>query len=418
MLHPDHETNPDQPPFEGRAHTTMAAGITLTQGRYIIQEYAGYASSAEIYTGYDAVARQSVLIRGYELQKFAPVEYIEAAAFDAHKAAGSPHPNILRIYNYEKRNNALFIVSERLYQPLRGVLTTYTPDMNMKIRLARQVASALAYLHGKGVTYGILTPNMLDITPSGDARLMDVGGRWLFEFMAKPFPPDIFMSINYLAPEERSGSAPSFKTDIYHYGALLWQLFTGEEPHQRITATALQQNLQVPDAITRIIGNCVADDPSRRPQDMGIVYYMLRGSPGEQTQKMPRTICTISAAKKKFRREQFAPTQFLDENPFAPKKSKPADESHKPTKNEPLFPSHSTETELYSPTLPREQGMRPFTASKPQTADNDVFAEMRAALAEEQQFKQNPENDDALNKKRPSSGLKIAITKLLQRKKS
>ncbi len=141
------------------------------------------------------------------------------------------------------------------------------------LHAATSLAAALRKLHDQGCVHGALTPDCLELTASGVGLLPARTRQGAPEVAATP----------YTAPEVLRGQTVDARSDIYSFGAVVYQMITGRPPFEDSTPEALatailhtQASATGNPAIDGLLANCLAKDPETRWQRMQKVQMGLR----------------------------------------------------------------------------------------------------------------------------------------------
>ncbi|MFN2284942.1 MAG: tetratricopeptide repeat protein [Anaerolineae bacterium] len=175
------------------------------------------------------------------------------------------HPNIVEVFAWDREESAgsSLILSVEAYVPyptLQDFLNErringdelrtpsgFSTSPAYLLEIALDVISALEYAHSHGVVLGDLKPQNIFLTPQG-ARLTGIGLGRLEEGRNLLDTPRLFLTADYLAPEQILGEALDARTDLYAFGMILYQLFTGhlpfEEPARGETSISADTNEQ------------------------------------------------------------------------------------------------------------------------------------------------------------------------------
>ncbi|HTW95030.1 MAG TPA: serine/threonine-protein kinase, partial [Tepidisphaeraceae bacterium] len=160
------------------------------------------------------------------------------------------HPNIVRAIGYDPTANPPYLMTEFVAGcSLRQFMAMGKPPVAQTIVIMKQLLSGLAYAHERGMVHGDVKPEniLVAVDPSGasSARLLPDGAVKVTDFglglaaLATATGSSRNMmgsertgvgTMAYIAPEQRDGSAPDVKSDIFACGVVLFELLTGERP--------------------------------------------------------------------------------------------------------------------------------------------------------------------------------------------
>jgi serine/threonine-protein kinase len=205
-------------------------------------------------------------------------------AREAQVLAALNHPNIAAIYGIEE--NAL--VLELVEGPTLAERIAQGP-MPVDEALPKQIAEAVEYAHGQGVTHRDLKPANIKLTPQGRVKALDFGLAKLTEKSDESATvPTQTMAIagtpGYLAPEQLQGKPADARSDLFAFGCVLYELLSGQRafPGNTLAAslasTALAQPKPIqglPYPLENLLRRCLRKDPVRRAQSMGDVRVAL-----------------------------------------------------------------------------------------------------------------------------------------------
>ncbi|MBN2391311.1 MAG: AAA family ATPase [Anaerolineae bacterium] len=179
---------------------------------------------------------------------------IERFMQQAQQIVALDHPNIVEVFAWDREENYVLSVEAHVPHPtLQDFLKEQQADADelatssgpntspaYLLEIALDVINVLEYAHSHGVVLGDLKPQNIFLTPQG-ARLTGIGLGRLEEGRNLLDTPRLFLTADYLAPEQILGEALDARTDLYAFGVILYQLFTGhlpfEEPARAETST-------------------------------------------------------------------------------------------------------------------------------------------------------------------------------------
>ncbi len=222
---------------------------------------------------------------------------------EARAASALNHPNIVTIYDIGESGNLAYIAMEHVDGCTLGEWIAaggYT--VAEALVFARQTAGAVAQAHEAGILHRDLKPSNLMVTSEGIVKVLDFG-------LAKRLPPErttageaaLTLSLSaetrpgvitgtpeYMSPEQAQGRALDARSDIFSFGAVLYEMLTGHSPFARDSrvgtlaavlhdrpAPASRLNPEVPRKLDRIAARCLEKDPARRYRSMREVSAAL-----------------------------------------------------------------------------------------------------------------------------------------------
>src|SRR6266849_948112 len=264
---------------------------TMLAERYRIVGLLGKGGMGEVYRADDLKLGQPVAL------KFLPEHLLSdgAALARFHRevrvARQVSHRNVCRVYDIgeiEGRHflSMEFIKGEELSSLLRRIGRL---PSDKAIQIARQICAGLAAAHDVGVLHRDLKPSNVMIDEHGNARITDFG----LAGLAEEFGADELAAGTpaYVAPEQLEGKEQTVRTDIYSFGLVLYELFTGKKAFEAATfgdliklrrsdttpTTPTSIVKDVDPIIERVFDRCIQKDPAQRPSSALQVAAALPG---------------------------------------------------------------------------------------------------------------------------------------------
>ena len=199
---------------------------------------------------------------------------------EARAIAGLNHPHICQIYDIGPG----YLVLEHI----DGTTPRGPLPPGEAVQMARQIAAALEVAHGKNILHRDLKPANILVTPAGQAKLLDFGLATLTvadEDVTRTLDGVVIGTAPYMSPEQAEGGSLDHRSDIFSFGAVLYELLTGNRAFGG--ATALQAlkavtsdeppPFEAPVSVERIVRRCLRKRPADRFQTMAEVSAALEG---------------------------------------------------------------------------------------------------------------------------------------------
>jgi serine/threonine protein kinase len=265
----------------------LAAGTKLDG--YEILGLLGAGGMGEVYRARDPALKREVAIK--VLPTFVALDPDRLRRFEqeAQTAAALSHPNILAVHRFGVSEGVPYLVSELLEgNTLRQVLQRGPLPVRKTIDYAVQIAHGLAAAHEQGIVHRDLKPENLSVTKDGRIKILDFGLAKLMQPQPEPDgnPPTmsrhtdagvVMGTAGYMSPEQVRGKAVDHRTDIFAFGAILYEMLTGTRAFHRATSAetmtatlndeppAISQFVQgIPPGLQRVVHRCLEKNPEQR----------------------------------------------------------------------------------------------------------------------------------------------------------
>ena len=265
---------------------SLANGDRL--GPYEILGPLGRGGMGEVFRARDTRLGRDVAIK--VLPKGMATDAAAAARFDqeARAVAALSHPHILAIHDFGEHEGVPYAVAELLEgETLRDRLSTGRMPVRKAVDVALQIAQGLAAAHAKGIIHRDLKPENLFLTSAGHAKILDFGLAKVQAVDASDqtrtaAPTDagtVLGTTGYLSPEQAQAKAVDTRSDIFSFGAVLYEMLTAKRAFRGDSTIDTLHSIvhdappaidtvlpDVPRELRWVLDKCLAKDPEDRYQ--------------------------------------------------------------------------------------------------------------------------------------------------------
>jgi hypothetical protein len=214
-------------------------------GPYIVLDRLGRGGMGEVFLGNDPRLQRKVALKCVIRSLTGAGEARQRILHEARAAARVNHPNVATIHDIIEVEDRAFIVMEYVEgQSLAARLKRDRLSMTAVIDIGKQLASALAAAHAKGVVHRDLKPANVQLTPDGHAKVLDFGvanaprltltNASASATTRTPAPTTVRVgqpgTPPYMSPEQLLGRLVDERSDIFSLGVVLFEMATGKRP--------------------------------------------------------------------------------------------------------------------------------------------------------------------------------------------
>ena len=265
-------------------------------GPFEIAALIGEGGMGRVYRARDTKLGRDVAIKVLPDLFARDAERLSRFRREAQALAALNDQHIAQIYHLEEAGHSVALVMEFVEgRTLAEAIHGRALDVDDAVRLAGEIAAGLETAHEKGIVHRDLKPANVKITPDGRAKILDFG-------LAKAMSADsasgdlmnsptltarateagvILGTAAYMSPEQARGKAVDKRTDIWAFGALLFEMLTGRRAFDGETvsdtlASVLRSDpdwslvpATVPPHVRALVARCLERDVSRRLRDIG-----------------------------------------------------------------------------------------------------------------------------------------------------
>ena len=267
--------------------------IGRTLEHYRLESKLGEGGMGVVYKAHDPRLNRAVAIKVLPLARVADAAAKERFVQEARAASALNHPGIVTIHDIRSDAGIDFIVMEYIEGTTLDHLIPATGLRPLQAQgYAVQIADALTNAHAAGILHRDLKPSNVMVTPEGRVKVLDFGLAKLLEpaharsdatTFAAPLTEErtLLGTPAYMSPEQAEGRKLDARSDVFSFGAVLYEMATGRRPFTgdsglSVLARILGEDPKPPSEIVasispeleKVILRCLRKDPYRRYQTM------------------------------------------------------------------------------------------------------------------------------------------------------
>ncbi|MGA2133136.1 MAG: FlgO family outer membrane protein [Bryobacteraceae bacterium] len=264
---------------------TLSPGVRL--GPYEVISPLGAGGMGEVYQARDTRLDRLVALKTLPAEQMAGADRQRRFLSEAQAASRLNHPNIVTIYDILEQDGAYSIVMEYVAgSTLQQLIAAGPLPLQDAMKYAAEIADALAAAHAAGILHRDLKPANIMIAATGRVKLLDFGLARLIQPLSdatQTIAGAVMGTPAYMSPEQAEGRPLDPRSDIFSFGLVCYEMFTGQRAFWRDETSRLRNlNPAVPSLIEQHINRCLRIDPTLRFQTMADVLQALNVPTGEE----------------------------------------------------------------------------------------------------------------------------------------
>ena len=299
--------------------SSLAAGATISHYRVVSK--LGTGGMGEIYLAEDTRLHRKVAIKCLPPGSTADERARKRLVREAQAAAALDHPNICTIHEVGEEEGHTFIVMQYCEgETLATRIQSKPLELKEAFEIALQVADALSVAHSRGIIHRDVKPQNIMLTGRGQVKVLDFGlakvsanrGVLDSEGETKSLLTQagvILGTVLYMSPEQVKGESLDARSDIFSFGAVLYEMISGHHPFAAQTPAEIisailtsepspleNHSIVVPAGLEQIVRKCLAKDRQTRYQAMVDVAADLESVRGECENNASVTSASVKTA--------------------------------------------------------------------------------------------------------------------------
>ena len=286
-------------------------------GPYEVVALMGAGAMGEVYRARDPRLGRDVAIKVLAAAFSGDADRLGRFEQEARAAAALNHPNILAVFDIGQHAGSPYIVSELLEgETLRERLRAGPLPVRKAVEYAVQIAHGLTAAHEKGIVHRDLKPDNIFVAAGDHVKILDFGLAKLTE--PKPMdgvgsvvpttppatePGMVLGTVGYMSPEQVRGIPADYRSDIFSFGAILYEMLLGQSAFLRDTAADTMSAIlkehpteiatkehHIPPLVVRIVERCLEKTAAMRFQSTDDLAFALAGAlSNDSTIQTPQT---------------------------------------------------------------------------------------------------------------------------------
>lgn len=265
--------------------------FAMNQGEFEIITSLGAGATAEVFKARNIKADRYVALKSFLSFVSQDSAALARLRDEIQILKTFDHPNVVKMMGEHMIDNQLCLELELVegYDLREWMEESRNPLIEADIWILVQVARGLGVVHEKGIIHRDLKPENILISKQGDVKLSDFGLAKELNRLTMTKLGLLVGSLGYMAPEVTEGEKSCIKSDLFSFGAIAYELLSGQAPIHGETAQALirramepvtplnQVSPHVPPRVANLVDQCLSLDKNDRPESIWAVESELMG---------------------------------------------------------------------------------------------------------------------------------------------
>jgi serine/threonine protein kinase/Tol biopolymer transport system component len=268
---------------------SIPAGTTVSP-RYRIEGFLGAGGMAEVYAARDLQLDRTVALKVLSPERASDPARMQRFVREAQLASSLNHPAIIAVHDAGAFDGIHYLAMELIDGQTLDLWSRSVRDQEKLLEIFIAVADGLARAHADGIVHRDLKPQNVIVSRGGHPKILDFGVAKLTDREpanngSDTAPVQAMGTAAYMSPEQVEGLPVDHRSDIFSFGALMYQALTGKSPFDRQTAIESMHAVMHDEAaplsdvrpgLRRIVRKCLIKDRDFRYQSIKDVALDLR----------------------------------------------------------------------------------------------------------------------------------------------
>jgi len=288
------------------ANGSAGSLVGQTISHYKIKRLLGEGGMGEVYLADDGRLERQVALKFLAPGLMGDEWAKEQLMREARAVARLENSNICAVHGIEQTDEHSFIVMQYVEgSTLSSLLRSGPLNLDRALNLAEQIVSALSAAHARGLIHRDIKPQNIMVTADEQVKVLDFGLAKFVQQQQEPGRADqsltqtsqlglIIGTVAYMSPEQTRGEVLDFRSDIFSFGIVLYEMLAGQNPFLRQSGPATIEAIKTdePLSLTYFPG---------RPRDelMRILFKCLEKQPGRRFESTAQLLFTIQVQRQK-----------------------------------------------------------------------------------------------------------------------